>query len=194
MKLIDGAAVSFGNQLIKGLFRIRQIVFVPISVREAEVIGAVAQTLGDGQHLLGIISAGWPEQLHFIAVGIQYIVVDCHNLPNDAINRQIGKVRMLCTVVSQNMSIINDPPDEFWVILNKMIICEKDSFYIFLLEYIQKYGCQIVVLIATVETDIDIAVIRRNEVSIIMLILFCQLHSVDWTVSAVYIAARSVTV
>ena len=71
---------------------------------------------------------------------------------------------------------------------------EEGGFYIFLLEYIQKYGCQIVVLIATVKTDIDIAVIRRNEVSIIMLILFCQLHSVDWTVSAVYIAARSVTV
>ena len=194
MKLIDGAAVSFGNQLIKGLFRIRQIVFVPISVREAEVIGAVAQTLGDGQHLLGIISAGWPEQLHFIAVGVQHVVVDRHDLLDDVVDGQFWKIRMIGAVIGEDMTLVDDPPDEFWVILNKMIIYEKDSLYICLLEYIQKYGCQIVVLIATVETDIDIAVIRGDEVSIIMLILFCQLHSVDWTVSAVYIAARSVTV
>ena len=44
--------LNLGNKLIQCLLGIRKIIRIPIHVGEAEIVGAVTQTLGDGQNLL----------------------------------------------------------------------------------------------------------------------------------------------
>lgn len=194
MELIDSAAVGLVRQHGQGGFGIGLLFRggVPVCVGAAEIVAAVAQTLCDGKYLLGVSAAGGTEQLHFVAEFLQNIVMECHNFIHNAVNGQFGKLRMVGAMASENMPLVNDPLDQLRIAADKVAVDEEDDLHILVFQLVQNDGGQIVVLIATIEAEIDTAVVFPDKPGIILFKSFCQRSSDGGAVLAVYTVARAI--
>ena len=179
MELIDSAVIQAVDHFLKRGSGVRLVVYLPINISEAVLQGRVAKALGDSQDTFREVTAWRAEISHLIIVVLQHIIVQVHDFGNHPVSAQSGQVIMVGAVIAYNMSFINHSSHKVRTGSCVMHIDDKNTLNIFFLQGVQDGGGKVVVLVSKSKCQIDLFLVRTDEVCVVFFVPCIQFYAVS---------------